>query len=175
MPKGKCGFQKGNKFGLNLRQTEDQAVIKLLLASEEKNGGCICATKYLNDKGYPRMRVNAKKRYMSHVMYERYIGEMPDGMCVLHKCDIPSCINPQHLFIGTKADNNYDMVSKGRHYVHGKGEKSCRATITDKQAKEIKMEYKPRVVTASYLAEKYGTTRAVVNNIVQNKSWRHIE
>ena len=118
------------------------------------------------------MRVETKKKYMSHIFYERYIGEIPAGMCMLHKCDTPACINPRHLFIGTKADNTYDMVGKGRNYIQPLGEKHPRASISNAIAKKIKIEYVPRKVPASYLAKKYGTTRAVVYDIIKGRSWK---
>ena len=167
-------FQKGNIPKHKGGQSEDCAVMKLFNGAYEKENGCIITTRYLNEKGYPRMRVRTKKRYMSHVIYERYIGAVPEGMCMLHKCDTPACINPQHLFIGTKADNNYDMVAKGRNSISGVGENHHSTTLTDAEALEIKKAYKFRVVTAVMLAEKYKTTKNVVMDIVHERTWRHV-
>ena len=46
--------------------------------------------------------------------YETFTGMIPPGMCVLHKCDIPRCVNPAHLFLGSQANNNHDCITKGR-------------------------------------------------------------
>jgi HNH endonuclease len=48
------------------------------------------------------------------VSYELFVGPVPDGLCVLHTCDTPTCYNPDHLFVGTRVDNVHDMIAKGR-------------------------------------------------------------
>ena len=67
-----------------------------------------------NDQGYGVLRVNDKNVYAHRASWVVHFGELPDGHCVLHRCDVPACINPAHLFVGSKADNTKDMVAKGR-------------------------------------------------------------
>lgn len=68
-----------------------------------------------NVKGYVSVRVN-KKLWLAHrYAWTITFGPIPDGLCVLHSCDNPPCCRPDHLFLGTKATNNADMMVKGRH------------------------------------------------------------
>jgi len=64
--------------------------------------------------GYPHIMRNNKSFKMARYIWKLYFGEIPEGMSILHKCDTPECINPDHLFLGTQKDNMIDMVEKGR-------------------------------------------------------------
>lgn len=63
-------------------------------------------------KGYGRYGKGGRRAH--RIAYSEFIGEIPSGLLVLHSCDNPSCVNPNHLFLGTSADNTKDMVTKGR-------------------------------------------------------------
>jgi hypothetical protein len=67
---------------------------------------------YRNEHGYGRLW--APKRYVHRAAYEAFVGPIPAGLNVLHRCDNPPCCNPAHLFLGTRADNARDMLAKGR-------------------------------------------------------------
>jgi hypothetical protein len=64
--------------------------------------------------GYGQFRVEHRNLLPHRVSWQAFNGPIPDGMCVLHKCDNPGCVNPNHLFLGTHQDNTRDMMRKGR-------------------------------------------------------------
>jgi hypothetical protein len=92
------------------------------------------------DRGYGNVRWGPRgktKQLKAHrLSFEYANGKIPDDLCVLHKCDTPLCVNPAHLFLGTRADNNADKVAKGRQ-PHHRGETNPRAKLTKEDALDI--------------------------------------
>jgi hypothetical protein len=108
----------------------------------------------------------------SRISYLIHFGEVPAGMAVCHKCDNPSCTNPDHLFLGTQADNVADMERKGRARKRGKpGTEHRQAKLTDQDVRDI------RAGGASDAANsiKYGVSRATIHAIRVGKTWRHVK
>jgi hypothetical protein len=115
-----------------------------------------------------------RNRSLAHrKMHELTRGPIPPGMCVMHRCDNPICVNPEHLQLGTHADNMADMKRKGRARGH-RGEAHPMAKLTEAQVIEIRRRYIPRVVGTPQLAKEFGVDTAMVQRIVTRKAWRHL-
>lgn len=84
------------------------------LAKIQKTETCWLWTAMTNAGGYGRIKIGRKNEIASRVSYKIYKGAIPAGMLVLHHCDNPPCVNPEHLFLGTQADNMNDMYQKQR-------------------------------------------------------------
>lgn len=95
--------------------------------------------------------------------------ELRDDQFLLHLCDIPACVNPDHLYIGTRADNNRDKVLRGRIL---RGEASPRSKITEEAVRDIRLRYTHEIAPA--LAAEYGISASHVYAIAARRSWSHL-
>jgi hypothetical protein len=93
---------------------------KVRIASKDE---CWLWTASLNNKGYGKIGEGKKILLAHRVSWELHFGPIPDRLCVLHKCDNPKCVNPDHLFLGTQKDNAQDMVRKNRGFFQKHPEK----------------------------------------------------
>jgi hypothetical protein len=123
--------------------------------------------------GYGKIKIQGKMVGAHRVSYELHIDDIPDGMYVLHKCDVPSCVNPDHLFLGTHSENMKDMYLKGR--VDRSGEKHYATSLTEENVKEIRRRYAAGGISQQALATEFGTTRSAVAMMVLRKSWKNVD
>lgn len=111
-----------------------------------------------------------KRRFKAHrASYIAFRGKIGPASCVCHRCDNPTCINPDHLFLGTQAENNADMVRKKRHSrpPNGAGERAGNAKLTLEQAREI-LASKERTGT---LSRRFGVSHGTIGHIRSGRSW----
>lgn len=129
--------------------------------------------------GYGRMtigsRTDGSRRSVSahRMAYELAIGEIPPGMEICHRCDNPRCINPEHLFAGTKRDNAADRDAKGRHFALN-GEEHPASKLTKRIVRDARWERAYRGTSFLELARKYGVSKTTMRNAVIGKTWQHV-
>lgn len=111
------------------------------------------------------------KHVLAHrYSYARFVGEIPDGACVCHRCDVPLCVNPDHLWIGTHGENMADMALKGRNSPPKQGQDNHSAKLTDSQALAIfQAPGRHRDIAA-----RFGIHATTVDRIKRGTTWRHI-
>lgn len=113
----------------------------------------------------------AKAHRYSYVMF---VGDIPDGWFVCHKCDNPSCVNPSHLFAGTCKDNHDDAELKGRRL---KGPLKWNAVLTDGDVRYIRENCVKGSKTHGQLAmaKRFGVSQGAINSLLSRRSWNHVK
>lgn len=171
------------------------AHIRIMARVEKRDGPLptqcwICSSS--NSGGYSvvkigSMRDGTRATDQSHrQMWLAHRGPIPDGLWVLHKCDVRACVNPDHLFLGTPKDNTQDASRKGRLAT---GERSGSKThpesvrrgldintnkLTEAQVLEIRARYVPKRVSQQSLANEYGVSQPVISSIIRREIWMHL-
>ena len=146
----------------------------------EPNTGCWLWAGSTKGKGtlnsYGNISQGKNKHISAHrFSYLAFNGEIPKGNWVLHKCDTPACVNPEHLFLGNRDINAADRKAKNRGYLdNGKrrGEEHPRATLTWAQVRQIRAMYIPYKITCPMIAKKFNVGISAVELIVSNKTWK---
>jgi hypothetical protein len=118
-------------------------------------------------RGYGKFSVDGLMLRAHRFSYERFCGDIPDGMLVCHTCDNPSCVRPEHLFLGTNADNVADKCSKGRQC---RGVTHGRAKLTEADVRVIRLD--PRSIRI--VAADFGVDCSLISRVRNFKAWSHI-
>lgn len=146
---------------------------EILMARTVQQGECRIWTGSVNKKtGYGAVWDSGRTRQAHIVSYERHRGLVPPGMVVMHSCDRPACINPDHLSAGTHSENTKDMVAKGRAN-RATGEKHGRSKLTEEQVAMARRRYKPYSRTdGSYaLARELGVRQSTILDALKGTTW----
>ncbi len=133
----------------------------------EPNSGCLIWTGCTDGFGYGKIKVNGKMQPAHRFSYEQVNDYIPDGFFVLHKCDNPSCVNVDHLFLGTHQDNMDDMVAKDRQ-VTGEDHGNAKLTETD----VIAIRADTRLLRE--IAVDYGVSKTGIGEIKRRITWKQI-
>lgn len=122
--------------------------------------------------GYGRVMVRGKVWWTHRYAWTLTNGPILDGLDVLHRCDNPPCCNPNHLFLGTQADNNIDRDLKGRQ-VAPKGDHHPCAKLTSAQVIEIR-KLKVEGIAGPQICDMFGITKDHLSQIILRKVWKHL-
>lgn len=125
--------------------------------------------------GYGNFRLGRKISEAAHrVSWVIHFGHIPEGLCVLHRCDVRLCVNPAHLFLGTRQDNTNDMHQKGRGYCGShSGVHNGNAKLTEQQVREIR-EKRASGIETRFLVAEYGMARTTIQQIVSKRIWKEV-
>lgn len=138
---------------------------------EDPGSGCWNWTAYRSRKGRGMFKLGGRMRWAHRVAYERWVGPIPDGQVVRHRCDNPGCVNPQHLELGTQADNVRDRVERGRC---ARGAAMGAAKLCDRRVRLIRA-LSARGELRRDVARHFGVDPSVVSNVVHRKAWSHVD
>lgn len=165
--------ESGNGPGRKAKYSDDRSRISENIKKDQN--GCWLWSLSKTWDGYGQVGVYGGKKEKAHrLAYREFVGQIPSGQSVLHRCDVRMCCNPEHLFLGDQAENMRDMTAKGRRVAVGmKGEAHHKASVSDNDAKRI------RSIPFSYgcvknIAQTFGLSERQVKSIRSKRNWRHV-
>lgn len=121
--------------------------------------------------GHGRLRVNKRTVVASRFSWEIHKGPIPEGLKVLHHCDVGACVNPKHLYLGTLSDNAKDMFKRLRRDI--KGENNGRSKLSKDQVLEILRRYRKGL--GPTLAKEFRVSDSTILAIIKGKLWKHLD
>lgn len=121
--------------------------------------------------GYGQIRVNGKPELAHRVSWQLNNGDVPEGKYVLHKCDVPRCVNPEHLYVGDQYDNMDDMWSRGRAKPgHVCGETHGCSKLTEELVKMIRNSD----LSPKELCNQLNLSHTTISDVKLKKTWKHV-
>lgn len=139
-----------------------------LARAVEMPSGCIEYGINPTRHGYGRVSLSGTKLLAHRAAWVLAHGPIPDQLHVLHRCDNPPCVNPEHLFLGTQAINMADKASKGRAQ---RGTTHAMHKLTDTEVRQIRAR---RGETHRCIATEFGVSRGLIGQILNGTIWRHL-
>lgn len=153
----------------------------------EKTPDCWIWCGSLTEKHYGQIKINGRRYFAHRLAWELTHGaKIPRGLCACHHCDNPSCVRPDHIFIGTKKQNNQDRAAKGRNCAYENqwfikhpekrlhGEAVAQAKLAACDVLRIREIYDAGAASQAHLADMYDVSQHQISRIVRRKLWRHI-
>jgi hypothetical protein len=156
----------------DIYSAQDLSAEQRFWAKVDRAGDCWLWTASRRGDGYGAFQVESQRQISAHrYSYLLNHGPIPEGMVVMHSCDQPLCVNPDHLSLGTNLANQRDAARKGRKRP---GIKNHNAKLSEEQVLELRARYEAGGISQKDLAAEYGISHALVSFIVTRKAWKHI-
>lgn len=144
----------------------------------DQTGECWLWTgaRYQNGYGSFKLSKEEGNDRAHRVMYRFVYGSIPDGKYVLHTCDVRHCVRPDHLYLGTQAQNISDMDTRRRRNISAmsRGIKHGHAKLTDDAVRDIRARYTGKYGNAILLAREYGVSANQIRLVGLRKAWQHV-
>lgn len=178
------GMEKRFNVQQRVMSLADRLTKRLVRSSPPEHcpelGPCLVWTGCVNPAGYGQINRGPRGAGLTathRASWEINFGPIPVGMNVLHKCDNPPCCEPSHLFLGSIADNNADMLAKGRYGVTAeclpRGMQHPNSKLTEQEVGAIRLAH-AEGATGYSLARQYGISTSTMNSILRRKTWTHV-
>lgn len=136
-----------------------------------KTPGCWLWTGTRDEYGYGVVWANDSRNTAHRYSYRLHFGNIPDGLCVLHRCDNRVCVRPDHFFLGTNQDNMNDMVAKQRQC---RGESMHSSKMTVAKVIEMRRQHDEDGRSIFSLSKEYGIHNKSAHDIIFRKTWKHV-
>jgi len=157
---------------INRKNYDEDMRNKIKSYIEINDNDCWVWKKSKQKQGYGVITYKRKVQLAHRVSFKIFNGYLPDDLYVCHKCDNPSCCNPDHLFLGTNSDNIKDAFSKGRVY-RPKGEDHYYSKLKESDVVEIR-ELAKKNVDKQKIADKFKISLSHADNVIRRRSWKHV-
>lgn len=162
-------YESKRRVGL-IAKSPPKTTYDKFFARVEKSSDC-WIWKGQKREGYGRLKIDGHFVGAHRISYEIHFGEFSKNLCVLHRCDNPSCVNPDHLFLGSHEDNMKDMAKKGR----GKsgrysGQKHAVCKLTESDVLSIRCDQR----TQDVIAADYGVSRNSIYKVKARRTWTNV-
>jgi len=125
--------------------------------------------------GYGTINRGGKVHKAHRLAYESYHGPIPKGLLVRHRCDVPACVHPLHLELGTHADSSRDAVERGRTTKGRRSPGAVPRKLTWEKVREIRARWSSEKITQTQLTEDFGVSNSMVYQIVNNHAWVELD
>lgn len=142
--------------------------MKTFWSKVNKTSDCWVWTGAKTSHGYGSLKRGPRSACAHRVSWEDAYGPIPTGMAVIHTCDNPACVRPEHLAIGSQRANQRDKVAKNRQ---AKGSGHGRAKLTEEDVADIRAR---AMAPIAALADDYGVSRRTIQFILERRTWRHV-